>query len=183
MYGKAFAAIQLQQNVSLSAGSGLLLPSKEMTLKNEEKTRNILPFVVFGFISFASMNCACVMAAEDILSGSILPTSVVYAFDVTPYIVACLILPVVLDKFSPLVRVIAASSLITVGLILVACAGLLELKLLGVGAVAAGGAFADVGLLSMSAYYEEVTSRAYAAGTGAGTVFATSYYTGSVTAV
>ena len=41
----------------------------------------------------------------------------------------------------------ASSSLFTVGLVLVACAGLLELKLLGVGAVAAGGAFEDAGLL------------------------------------
>ena len=154
---------------------------KEMTLRSKEKTRNILSFFVFGFISLAFTNCACALAAEDILAGSTHPTSVVFSVDIVPYFVGCLILPAVLDQFSPLVRVIAASSLFTVGMILVAYAGLLELKLLGVGAVAAGGAFGDAGLLSMSAYYEEVTSRAYAAGSGAGSLVATVYYTGSVT--
>ena len=153
-----------------------------MALGNEEKTtRNIASFFVFGFISVGSTNCIGVAAAEDILAGSTLPISLVYAAHIVPYFVTCLILPAVLDKFSPLIRVIASSSLITVGMVLVACTGLLELKLLGVGAVAAGSAFGDAGLLSMSAYYEEVTSRAYAAGSGVGNVVAPAYYAGSVT--
>ena len=149
-----------------------------MALQNEEKARNIAAFFVFGFISFGCINGAVIFAAEDILAGSTLPTSVVYALDIGPYFVGCLILPAVLDKLSPHVPVIAASSLFAVGMILVAGAELLELKLVGVATLTAGGAFSEVGLLSMSAYYEEVTSRAYTAGTGVGPVVAGAYYAG-----
>ena len=151
-----------------------------MRHQHEEKPRNIVAFFVFGFIGTACGNCLSLCAAEDILVGSNQPTSLVYVCDTFPYIGGCFILLLFLPRLSPLVSVVATTSLFTAGIILVACAEPLELKLVGVGVIPLGGAIADVGLLPLSAYYEEVASRAYTAGTDVGSLVTAVYYTGIV---
>ena len=145
--------------------------------KTSGKFLNIVAFAVFTFVGYTLFHVV-IAAAEDILAGTALPTSAVYVCAVGPYFIGTLLLPIFIDKISPLLATSVTFFFEAGGIILVAFLQSREAKLTGICLISAGRSFTDVGFLSLTALYEEVTVRAFVAGTGIGMTFGGVYYTG-----
>ena len=146
----------------------------------EGSIKNPLAFFTFSFVTYAFLFGVNYAAAEDVLASTNMQTSIVYLCDFGPYFVGAVFLPVFMDKLRPLSRVLATVSLEIVGIILVAVPGTLAVKLTGTCLLSFANAVSDVALLSMTSFYEEITSRAYTAGAGLGAGFGVIYYTGKI---
>ena len=149
----------------------------EPTNPASEDLKNKAAFFVFSFVSYAFAFGAEFAAAEDVLASTNLQTSIVYVCDFGPYFVGAVFLPVFMDKLRPLSRVLATVLLEIVGIILMAVPGTLAVKITGICLISFGSNFADVTLLPMATFYEEITTRAYTAGAGLGAGFGVIYYT------
>ena len=160
----------MKELIHMAQGDGL-------SRKTSEKFLNIIAFGVFSFVGYTLYN-ATMSAAEDILAGTILPTSIVYFCGIGPYFLGTLLLPIFIDKISPLLGVSVTFFLEASGIILVAFLQIREAKLIGICLISAARSFTDVGFLSLTALYEEVTARAFTAGAGIGVAFGAIYYTG-----
>ena len=145
--------------------------------KTSETLLNIIAFAVFSFVGYTLFHIV-IAAAEDILAGTALPTFVVYLCAVGPYFIGTLLLPIFTDKISPLLATSVTFFLEASGIILVAFLQIREAKLIGICLISAARSFTDVGFLSLTALYEEVTARAFTAGSGIEMAFAVIYYTG-----
>ena len=97
-----------------------------------------------------------------------------------PYFLGTLVLPVFEDKIPHLLTILLTFGFDLCGIIFLAAFESKEAKLGGICLISLGSAFADVGFLSLTALYGEVTVRGYATGTGIGFAAAVIYYAGRV---
>ena len=139
---------------------------------------NSAAFLIFSLVPY-SLCFLTISAAEDILAGTALPTSVVYLCDIAPYFLGTLVLPMCLDHIPSLATILVIVSLDVSGVLLLALSKIIPAKLTGICLVSLAASFADVGFLSLTAWYEEVTVRAYIAGIGSAWLVSVVYCTGS----
>ena len=136
-----------------------------------------LAFTVFGFVC-NGMASLIYTAAQDILSGRSLPTTVVLLTFILPQVLCSVFGPFCLVKLSPSKRIALVFANHLCGTLLLALAPQVEFKLIGVGLVSAGTACLDVGIMPLTAYYDHTTVIFFTAGTGLGYLFAPLYYSG-----
>ena len=147
--------------------------------QTSESFLNIAAFVVFSFVPY-SLFYISMTAAEDILADTLIPTSVVYLCGIAPYLLGTLVLPVFEDKIPHLLTMLLTFGFDLCGIIFLAAFENKEAKLGGICLISLASAFADVGFLSLTALYGEVTVRGYVTGTGIGFAAAVMYYAGRV---
>ena len=142
-----------------------------------EKLKTKLAFTAFGFVSNA-MGSLIYTAAQDILSGRSLPTTVVLLTLVVPQVLCSVLGPFCLIKVSPSKRIALVFTNHSCGTLLLALALQVEFKLMGIGLVSIAIACAAVGIMPLTAYYHHTTVICYTTGTGLGFLFAPLYYSG-----
>ena len=142
-----------------------------------EKLKTKLAFTAFGFVSNA-MASLIYTAAQDILSGKSLPTTVVLLTFILPQVLCSIFGPFCLVKLSPSKRIALVFANHSCGTLLLALAPQVEIKLIGVSLVSAGTVCAAVGIMPLTAYYDHTTVICYTTGTGLGYLFAPLYYSG-----
>ena len=142
----------------------------------DEKFTNVVAFFLFG--SIQNMYCfgISLAAGEDILANTALPTSVVYVCDALPYFLSCLILPMLLDKISPLATVLVIFALMTTGAVLIAVPKVVAAKLVGVCLVAMSYGLNEAILFPLTAFYDDITMKAFIFGKACGGFFGIFYY-------
>ena len=144
---------------------------------DEENLKTKLAFTAFGFVSNA-MASLVDTAAQDILSGKSLPTTVVLLTFIFPQVLCSVFGSFCIVKLSPNTRIALVSTSHSFGTLILALAPQVEFKLMGVGLVSAGNAFGHVGIMPLTAYYHHTTVIYFTAGTGLGYFFAPFYYSG-----
>ena len=117
-----------------------------------ERLKTKLAFAVFGFVS-NGMESLVFTAAQDILSGKSLPTTVVLLTFILPQVLISILGPFCIMKLSPSKRIALVFANHSCGTLLLALAPRVEFKLMGVGLVSAGNACGAVGIMSLTAYY------------------------------
>lgn len=152
--------------------------SHEQLAKAKENQFNTVSFFVFGFVIYASFFVG-VSAAEDILEGTAIPTALVLVALFGPYFLFTSALPYFLEELNQLATTLATSIFLSSGLLLAALGQEIPYKLCGICFLSIGNAAGDVGYLSLTAMYEEVTVKAYASGSGAAIAAVAFYYTGN----
>ena len=142
-----------------------------------EKLKTKLAFTVFGFVC-KGITSLIHTAAQDILSGKTLPTTVVLLTYMLPPVIFSIFGPFCVMKLSPIMRIALIFASHSCGTLLLALAPQVEFKLMGVCLASAGTAIGDVGIMPLTAYYHHTTVNCFATGTGLGYLFAPLYYSG-----
>jgi len=145
--------------------------------KAKERPRTVLAFFMFGFLIYATYSLI-ISGAQDILQGTLVPTSAVLVANIGPYFAVTLIAPYFIQKIPYLPRVLAVFLLETSGLIMVVVGKSVYVKLVGIGFSSTGFGLGELSFIAMTSFYEESAVRAFSAGTGAGIALAPLYYTG-----
>ena len=151
------------------------------TLQNphepEEKLINSAAFCVYGFI-VGGVGLVYLTAAQDLLSGTSMPSSVLLMSSESPYLLTSALLPYFAERLPQLVVNMAIFLIYTTSLLLMALPTQIELKVLGAACVGVGYAIGSVLFTGQTARYSDVTVRAYSAGSGFGFILSNLYYTG-----
>lgn len=150
---------------------------QQKPVQSTREKYNTMAFFVFSFVVNAVINVVDA-AAEDILNGTTMATSVVYVCETVPYFLGSLLLPIFIHKIAPLWTVMGTFLLDFTGILLLALSGSPEIRLTGVCLIAFAISFGDGGFLSLTAHYEGGTASAYSAASGIGVIFGALYYTG-----
>ena len=119
-----------------------------------------------------------IAAAQDILAGTLIQTSMVLIADIGPYFLVTLIAPFFMQNIPYFARITTVFLSGIVGFLMLAFAEQVHWKLIGVGITSFGYGVGEVTFLALTSFYHEMTLSAYSAGTGAGFVMAPLYYTG-----
>ena len=143
-----------------------------------ENLKNVMAFFLFGWLQNMYSLGMNLVSAEDILAGTAVPTSVVYVCDMVPFFLGSLVLPMLLHRISPSSAVVIIFVLLTTGTVLVAVPNVLAVKLAGLCLVSLAYSFNGVVLFPLTAFYGEITTQAFVAGTGFGGFSGVLYYTG-----
>ncbi|XP_022781893.1 protein BTN1-like [Stylophora pistillata] len=144
-----------------------------------ERLRKVVAFFGLGIILYAFFSLV-IVAAQDILAETYLPTSVVLIANVAPAFLVSLITPY-LRRIPYVVRIFLVFFLSETGVIVLALAGQVHWKLIGVGMVSVGLGLGEPTILSLTSFHGELTLTAFSAGTGVGFAIAPLYYTALTT--
>lgn len=145
--------------------------------KEKERPRTVLAFFMFGFLIYATYSLI-ISGAQDILQGTLVPTSAVLVANIGPYFAVTLISPYFIQRIPYFVRVLAVFLLETSGLIMVVVGQTVTVKLVGIGFSSTGFGLGELSFIAMTSFYDDVAVRAFSAGTGTGISLAPLYYTG-----
>lgn len=145
----------------------------------KERPRTILAFFMFGFLIYATYSLI-ISGAQDILQGTLVPTSAVLVANIGPYFTVTLIAPYFIQKIPYFPRVLAVFLLETSGLIMVVVGRHVTTKLVGIGFSSTGFGLGELSFIAMTSFYDESAVKAFSAGTGAGISLAPLYYTGEL---
>ncbi|XP_032218146.2 protein BTN1-like [Nematostella vectensis] len=146
----------------------------------EERKRTILAFFMFGLLIYATYSLI-IAGAQDILQGTLVPTSAVLVANIGPYFLVTLVAPYFIQKVPYFPRVLAIFTLEVAGLIMVVVGKHVAIKLFGVSLSSIGFGLGELSFIAMTSHYHEVAVRAFSAGTGAGISLAPLYYTAMTT--
>lgn len=142
------------------------------------KLVNMTAFFVFAFIEQSLFVVIGISAAEDILTQTNVPTSVVLVSITGPYFLVTLLVPPFVHSIPLSIVVLVESCFFVIGLLLVAVTQNLVSRLIGVSLVSSACSLGDISFLAWTSCYEEDTVRAFTAGSGAGVWLLTLYYLG-----
>ena len=142
-----------------------------------EKFKINISFFAFGLILY-TMWSIVISAAEDTLSASVLPTTVVLIAQSLPYAVLTTICPYFIQKFSYWSKTIAASVLFIVGILMLSVGQQLAPKLTGIVFMSLANGLGEITFIPLTALYNEQAVSAYFTGTGVGFFLGPFYYTG-----
>ena len=131
----------------------------------KESIRNVLSFLVFGGISHGQ-SAVLSSAVQDILAGTILPTTTLQLAKCVPRVIMTIAYPRFVSLIPPVIRVLLAALATATGILLVVYAGKTQVKLIGVALFSAGFGAAEVALIGLAAYYHPITMAAYQSGNG-----------------
>lgn len=145
--------------------------------QQKESFHTVIAFFIFGTLIYA-MYSLVIAAAQDILAGTLIQTSMVLIADIGPYFLVTLIAPCFIQKISYFTRISTVFMSGIVGLLMLAFSEQLYWKLIGVGITSFGYGVGEVTFLALTSFYHQTTLSAYSAGTGTGFVIAPLYYTG-----
>lgn len=154
-----------------------LFPAKQENHQGKEKPVTILAFYIFGFLIYAIYSLI-ISGAQDILAGTFVPTSAVLVANVGPYFVITVVAPYFIQKVAYFPRVLAIFFLEATGLIMVATAKRVGVRLLGVSLSSFGFGLGELSFIAMTSFYHDTAVSAFSAGTGTGISLAPLYYTG-----
>jgi len=157
-----------------------LFPAKEENHQAKEKPVTILAFYIFGFLIYAIYSLI-ISGAQDILAGTFVPTSAVLVANVGPYFVITVVAPYFIQKIAYFPRVMAIFFLEATGLIMVATAKRVGVRLLGVSLSSFGFGLGELSFIAMTSFYHDTAVSAFSAGTGTGISLAPLYYTAMTT--
>ena len=144
---------------------------------NRENAKTKLAFFLFGFV-FYTVYSLILAASQDILSSTLLPTTVVLLAEILPFTAISIVCPFFIMKLKFAVKIVVVFTSFTSGVLLVSLAVDIGWKLVGVCLTSVGMGVGEMTILSMSAYYHRVTVAVYESGTGLGYITASVYYTG-----
>lgn len=142
-----------------------------------ERPRTILAFFMFGFLLYATYSLI-ISGAQDILQGTLVPTSAVLIANIGPYFAVTLIAPYFIQRVPYFARVLTVFVLEASGLVMVVVGKQVSVKLVGVGLSSVGFGLGELSFIALTSFYHEAAVRAFSAGTGAGIALAPLYYTG-----
>ena len=142
-----------------------------------ERMRTVMAFFMFGIIIYSTLFFV-IAAAQDILAGTFIQTSLVLVTLTLPMFLVSLIAPYFMQRISYFIRITSLGLASIGGILVLAFAKHVHWKLLGVGITAFGLALGESSILALTSNYHEVTLSAYSGGTGLGFVIAPLYYTG-----
>lgn len=142
-----------------------------------ERLRTLTAFFMFGTLIYATFSLV-LAGAQDILAGTLVPTSMVLLVSIVPAFLVNLIAPYFIQKIPYFARISTFCCTGIVGLLMLALAKQVHWRLVGVGLVTFGEAVGEITSLALTSFYHEVTSTAFSAGTGMGFVIAPLYYIG-----
>ena len=145
--------------------------------ESEEKLINIAAFFVYGVV-VTTMGMLFLSTAEDLLSGTSFPSTLILISSTAPYFLCTALLPYFVERMTQLAVTMVVFIFYMAGLLLIALAAQTELKILGVCCCGLGLGVGDVFFVGHTARYGDVTVRAYSGGTGVGFIFSNLYYTG-----
>jgi hypothetical protein len=145
----------------------------------QERPRTILAFFMFGFLLYATYSLI-ISGAQDILQGTLVPTSAVLVANIGPYFSVTLIAPYFIQRVPYFSRVLTVFLLEASGLIMVVIGKHVSVKLIGVGFSSLGFGLGELSFIAMTSFYHESAVKAFSAGTGAGIALAPLYYTGKL---
>ena len=147
------------------------------------KTENfstLLAFAVFGFVLYTTYS-VILSAAQDALSGTFIPTSVIIIIIYVLFLSCALFLPYVAERIPQSALMFVAVITMIAGMLLFAAASIVDLvfvRLAGVFVASLGEALAEVGNVSFSALYGDEVMAWFSFGTGLGVFFGPLYFTG-----
>ena len=121
---------------------------------------------------------AIVTGAQDILSGTSLPTTAVLTAQVVPHFAVTNLFPFFIQKCSYWVKVIFICPLYVGGILLISLLPQVEWKLVGVAVTSVGSGAAESTFVPLTAMYNKAAISAYFTGSGIGFVAAPLYYAG-----
>lgn len=142
-----------------------------------ERLRKVMAFFGLGILLNIIFSLVMV-AAQDILAETYIPTSVVLIANVGPFFLVSLIVPYFMQRIPYVARAFLIFFLFVTGVIVLALARQVQWKLIGVGMVAVGAGLGEPTILSLTSFHGELTLAAFSAGTGVGFAIAPLYYTG-----
>ena len=145
-------------------------------MENKEKGRNIFCFFFFGMLSLI-YDEICLIAAEDILAGSTIATTVVIISIAIPVLVVKLAAPWIFQRISYFHKICLVVTFFLGGLVTLVVSPRIPGRLAGVSIVESGVATSEITLLSLTAYYEHITVSAFVAGVGVSSFVGPLYYT------
>ncbi|XP_068705106.1 uncharacterized protein [Montipora foliosa] len=151
-----------------------------MEVENKEKGRNIFCFFFFGMLSLI-YDEICLIAAEDILAGSTIATTVVIISIAIPVLVVKLAAPWFFQRISYFHKICLVVTFFLGGLVTLVVSPRIPGRLAGVSIVESGVATSEITLLSLTAYYEHITVSAFVAGVGVSSFVGPLYYTSLTT--
>lgn len=154
-----------------------LFSAKEENDRAKEKPVTILAFYIFGFLIYAIYSLI-ISGAQDILAGTFVPTSAVLVANVGPYFVITVVAPYFIQKIAYFPRLLAICFLEATGLIMVATANRVGVRLFGVSLSSFGFGLGELSFIAMTSFYHDTAVSAFSAGTGTGISLAPLYYTG-----
>lgn len=144
-----------------------------------EKVRNIVCFFIFGVISLVYDETSLV-AAQDILAGSVTATTAVILAIALPVLFVKLTAPWFMQKFSYASKVTVILVLFISGLLIIISVHHAQWRLLGVSVLEVGVASSEITFLALTAYYQDVTVSAFVGGVGFASLLGPLYYTGTI---
>ena len=152
-------------------------PNKKNNSSGRESLRNIVAFYSFGALIY-TVYSVIISGAQDILTGTFIPTAAVLVTNIGPYFLVTLIAPYFIQKVPYVVRIVAVYFFFTSGLFVVVFSKEVHLKLIGICMTSLGAGIGEISFFTLTAYYEKVTVSAYSAGTGTGFILGPLYYIG-----
>ena len=145
--------------------------------ESEEKLINIAAFFVYGVV-VTTMGMLFLSTAEDLLSGTSFPSTLILISAFVPYFLCTALLPYFVERVTLLAVNMVVFMFYMAGLLFITLPAQTELKILGICCCGLGLGVGDVFFLGHTARYGDVTVRAYSGGTGVGFIFSNLYYTG-----
>lgn len=149
---ETYAKINIHSyEVSVLWASSKTFPSEIMpnektsqdSVQPQEKPANIAAFFTYGFVT-QLIAAIFVSSAQDVLSGTSLPSTLLLLAQELPYLISCAILPNFVERVPQLAVNVTVFVLFTVGLMLMSLADKIELKLMGVSINGLGLSIGDV---------------------------------------
>lgn len=151
--------------------------SGEETTNPRESARNIACFFILGVLSLIYDEIS-LAAAEDVLAGSIIPTTIVIIAISVPVLAVKATAPWFLQKCSYLHKSLVVVFLLVTGLIVIVSVQNVHWRLFGISVIESGVSFSEITFLALTACYQEVTVSAFVAGIGVSSLLGPLYYTG-----
>ena len=144
---------------------------------NLESLKTKFAFYVFGCVVYAVASVLMV-GAQDILSTTLLPTTMVLLGQTLPSVVVSTVCPFFFTKLKNTVKIAIVFVCDTSGLLLVSLAEDVGWKLVGTCLVAVGDGVGDMTVLALSAFYHPVVINAFLSGSGFAFVTVPLYHVG-----
>ena len=141
-----------------------------------KKKVEISCFFFFGMLSLI-YDEICLIAAEDILAGSTIPTTVVIISIAIPVLLIKLMTPWFLQHVSYFKKIRLVFIFFLVGLVSLVFSPRISGRLASVSIVESGVATSEITLLSLTVFYEHITVSAFVAGVGVSSFVGPLYYT------
>ena len=147
--------------------------------QDHENLRTVMAFFAFGTLIYNGFSLF-ITAAQDILAGTYIQSSMVLIACISPSFVFTLIAPYFVQKISYFARFITVGLALPCGLLILALAEQVYWKLIGLGIASVGYSMSEMTVLGLTSFYHEVALTAFSAGTGVGYVITPFYYTGKI---
>ncbi|XP_032230040.1 protein BTN1 [Nematostella vectensis] len=148
--------------------------------QTRKQSHPVLWFFAFGLLTMV-YDEMCLTAAQDFLSGSKIATTTVILCIAIPVIAVKSTIPWVTQRVPYNVKIPVITFVFMGGLLTLVLAPRVGYRLVGVSVVEVGVACSEITIMSLTAFYGDVTVDAFVAGIGMSSLFGPFYYTALTT--